>query len=146
MIIIFLFIKLKMLKFIICFSFLLNLYNCEKKEESMTFEVNPNLGKEKEFNVNSGQEFIIKLYSRYTSWVLLNKNEKDSVTFIKTDYIEEYEEKDKKDREKRRGYILYYFKANSITKEPKLLKFTDTQTYLKESNPTPKFIIKINVN
>ena len=125
---------------------MINLYNCEKKEESIVFEVNPNLVKEKEFTVNSGQEFIIKLYSRYTPWVLLNKNEKDYVTFIKTDYIEEYDEKDKTNRDKRKGYVLYYFKASSITKEPKLLKFTDTYTYLRESNPTPKFIIKINVS
>ena len=135
-----------MLKYIICFLLLLNLYNCEKKTESMVFEVNPNLVKEKEFTVNSGQEFIIKLYSRDTPWVLLNKNEKDYVAFIKTDYIEEYEEKDKKNRDKRKGYVLYYFKASSATKEPKLLKFTDTYTYLRESNPTPKFIIKINVS
>ena len=117
-----------------------------KKEESIVFEVNPNLVKEKEFTVNSGQEFIIKLYSRYTPWVLLNKNEKDYVTFIKTDYIEEYDEKDKTNRDKRKGYVLYYFKASSITKEPKLIKFTDTHTYLRESNPIPKFIIKINVS
>ena len=135
-----------MLKYIICFLLLLNLYNCEKKAESMVFEVNPNLVKEKEFTINSGQEFIIKLYSRDTPWVLLNKKEKDYVAFLKTDYIEEYEEKDKKNRDKRKGYVLYYFKASSTTKEPKLLKFTDTYTYLRESNPTPKFIIKINVS
>ena len=42
---------------------------------------------------------------------------------------------------------IYYiiFKTNSITNEPRLLKFTDTYSYLKQSNPIPKLIVKVNV-
>ena len=134
-----------MSKFIICFLFLLNLYNCEKKQETLIFEVNPNIDNEKEFNVNVGQEFIIKVYCNLNSWVFLNKNEKDTISFIKSDYQAEYD-KDEELGLGRKGYLFYFFKANSKTEEPKLLKFTDTYSYLRQTNPIPKFIIKINVN
>ena len=134
-----------MSKLIICFLFLLNLYNCEKKQETLIFEVNPNIDNEKEFNVNVGQEFIIKLYCSINSWVFLNKNEKDTITLIETDY-QAVHDKDEELGLGRKGYLLYFFKANSITEEPKLLKFTDTYSYLRQTNPIPKFIIKINVN
>ena len=134
-----------MSKLIICFLFLLNLYNCEKKQETLIFEVNPNIDNEKEFNVNVGQEFIIKLYCSIDSWVFLNKNEKDTITLIKTDY-QTVHDKDEELGLGRKGYLFYFFKANSITEKPKLLKFTDTYSYLRQTNPIPKFIIKINVN
>ena len=134
-----------MSKFIIFFLFLLNLYKCEKKQEILIFEVNPNIDNEKEFNVNVGQEFIIKVYCNLNSWVFLNKNEKDTISFIKSDYQAEYD-KDEELGLGRKGYLFYFFKANSKTEEPKLLKFTDTYSYLRQTNPIPKFIIKINVN
>ena len=134
-------------KFIIYFIILFSLHICEKKEEASIFEVNANISKEKEFTVQAGQEFIIKLYSSTTSLVLLNKNEKDSVSFIKTEYELEYDKKKQQQLLRdEKGYILYFFKANAITEEPKLLKFADAYSYLKESNPVPKLIIKINVN
>ena len=134
-----------MSKFIICLFFIFNLYNCEQKEETLIFEVNPNASKEKELNVKVGEEFAIKLYCSSTSWVLLNKNEKESITFLKSEYQAEHYDGEELGLG-RRGYLIYFFKANEITKEPKLLKFTDTYSYLKQSNPIPKFIIKINVN
>ena len=134
-----------MSKLILYFLILFNLYICENKEEALIFEINANIIKEKEFTVQAGQEFIIKLFSPSTSFVLLNKNEKDSVSFIKTEYQLEYCKEIKVYRDEK-GYILYFFKANSVTEEPKLLKFTDSYSYLKQSNPIPKLIIKINVN
>ena len=74
-----------MSKFIIYFLILFNLYICEKKEEIIVFEVNPNLGNEIEFTVQTGQEFIIKLFSYTASYVFINKNEKDSISFIKSE-------------------------------------------------------------
>ena len=135
-----------MSRYLIFIFFLLNIYTSEKEEEKVSiYEVNPNLGKEKEFNVKVGDQFAIKLICNSNSWVFLNKNEKDSVTFIKADYEAENDDVEYIGLG-RRGYLYYYFRANEITKEPKLLKFTDTYSYLKQTNPTPKFVIKINVN
>ena len=134
-----------MSKLIICFFFLFNFYNCEKEHKTLIFEINPKINKENEFNVKVGQEFVIKLNCISSSWVLLNKNEKGPVTFIKTE-IEIDQRKREAIRVGGRDYLYYYFKSNSITKEPKLLKFTDTYSYLKQTNPTPKLVIKINVN
>ena len=134
-----------MTKFIIYFIPLLNLYNCQKEERPMLFEVNPNIGNEKEFTVQVGQDFIIKLYTSITSYVLLNKNDKDSISYTKSEYQGIHDE-DEKLGFGRRGYILYFFKANAVTDSPKLLKFSDTYSYLRERDPSPKFIVKINVN
>ena len=141
-----------MIKFIICLSLLLNRYNCEEwVRRREVFEVNPDLVKEKEFTVKAGEEFIIKVYCASDSWKLLNGDERDTVTFIKignikdNDEIEENEYNNIYNPVKIKCFTLYYFKANSKTKEPKLLKFTDSFSYLMESNPTAKLIIKINV-
>ena len=134
-----------MSRYLIFILFLFNFYNCEKKEEIAIYEVNPNIGKEKEFNVKVGDEFAIKLLCSSSSWVFLNKKEKDSVTFLKSDHEEEHYDGEQLGLG-RRGYIFYFFRASEVTKEPKLLKFTDTYSYLKQTNPIPKFVIKINVN
>ena len=80
------------------------------------------------------------------SWVFLNKDEvKDSLTFIRTEY-EDNRYAGKKVGLGRGGYLIYYFKATSVTKEPKLLKFSDTYSYLKQKEPVPKQVIKINIS
>ena len=133
-----------MSKYILLFLILINIYKCDKKEEIETFLINPNLTKEKEINIQTGKLFCIKIPTFTSSYVLLNKKENnDAIPFQKTDsYTEHYEQESIGGR---RGYLLYYFKANSITREPKLLKFTDTYSYLKQKEPIPKLIIKVNV-
>ena len=134
-----------MSKFLILIILILNCYICQKKERIEIFEINPNIITEKEITVQSGQEFCIKISTFIKSYVLLNNNENiDSIPLIKTDSITEHYEGE--DIGGRKGYLLYYFKANSITKEPKLLKYTDTYSYLKQSNPEIKVLIKVNVN
>ena len=134
-----------MSKSILLIILLFKFYVCQKKEIPEIFEINPKQIAETEITVQAGKEFCIKIYCIGTSYVLLNKNENnDSITLIKTDSItEHYEEENIGGR---RSHLLYYFKANSITKEPKLLKYTDTYSYLKQSNPIPKLLIKVNVN
>ena len=134
-----------MSKNIILLLFLLNLYACEEEAKNIIFKVNPNIDNEKEFNVDSGEEFTIELHSFSSSWVLLNKKELKSLTFIKTNYKFEPVESGLFGPQ-RKGHVCYIFKANSKTEEPALIKFTDTYYYLKQANPEPKFIIKINVN
>ena len=131
----------KNVKIYFIISYLINIYKCDKKEEIETFLINPNLVKEKEINIQTGKIFCIKIFT--SSYVLLNKKENsDTIPFQKTDsYTEHYEQENIGGR---RGY-LYYFKANSITKEPRVLKFTDTYSYLKQKEPIPKLIIKVNV-
>ena len=132
------------MKYLFILVILLNIYQCIKKEVSLTFPINPLTVSEKEILIESGQEFCIKIFCYTSSYVLLNKNENsDSIPFLGTDSIQEHYENE--DIGGRRGYLLYYFKANSITKEPRLLKFTDTYSYLKEANPIPKLIVKVNV-
>ena len=79
-----------------------------------------------------------------SSYVLLNKKDNnDVIVFQKTGSIDEHY--DGENIGGRRGYLLYYFKTNSITNEPRVLKFTDTYSYLRQSNPIPKLIVKVNV-
>ena len=133
-----------MSKYVLFFLILINIYKCDKKEDIETFLINPNLVKEKEINIQQGKEFCIKISTFTASYVFLNKNENsDAIPLQKTDsYTEHYEGESIGGR---RGYLLYYFKATSITKEPRLLKFTDTYSYLKQKEPIPKLIIKVNV-
>ena len=131
-----------MLKFTIYLFALFNLYYCE---EPLIFEVNPLVNKEVEYNVKQGQEFIIKLVCSTFSYVFLNKNQLNSLTFIKSDYKTDHDKEEKVDFG-RRGSLIYLFKANSPTTEPSLLKFTDAYSYLKQENPIPKLVVKINIS
>ena len=133
-----------MSKYALFFIFLFNLYFCARPEEVETFLINPHLVSEKEITVETGKEFCIKIPTFSSSFVFLNKKENnDVIPFQKSDaYTEHYEQEDIGGR---RGYLLYYFKANGATKEARLLKFTDTYSYLKQTNPLPKLIVKVNV-
>ena len=132
------------MKYIFVLFLLLNYNVCEGIDNAIIFEVNIFNGNGGEFNVKAGDIFALKLNTARYSWVMLNKNEiKDSVSFLKTD-VSNPEPKDELGFAKS-GYLYYYFKANGKTKEPVLLKFTDAYSYLKEDNPTPKEIFRINV-
>ena len=133
-----------MSKYFLLLISLFNLYYCAKPDEVETFLINPNLVKEKEITIEAGKEFCIKIPTFTSSYVFLNKQENtDAIPFQKSDsYTEHYEGEEIGGR---RGYLLYYFKANASTKEPRLLKFTDTYSYLRETNPAPKLIVKVNV-
>ena len=138
-----------MTKYILFILFVLNLSNCEKEEKVSIFEVIVNQGKNNEFNVKAGEEFALKLScsaGKKSTWVLLNRKEiQESLTFIKSDYeIVHYEGEEL--GLGRKGYLIYHFKASSVTKEPILIKFADAYTYLQQENPTPDEIVKINVN
>ena len=133
-----------MSKYILILIFLIKLNVCIKKEVADTFLINPNAESEKEITIEEGKEFCIKLLCFSNSYVLLNKNEnEDSIHFEGTDSISEYYEEENIGG--RKGYLFYYFQAKAVTKESKLLKFTDTYSYLKQKNPIPKLIVKINV-
>ena len=133
-----------MSKFILLILFLFDVYYCTKKEEPETFLINPNSLSEKEITIKSGKEFVIKLACFSSSYVLLNKKDNnDVIVFQKTGSIDEHY--DGENIGGRRGYLLYYFKTNSITNEPRVLKFTDTYSYLRQSNPIPKLIVKVNI-
>ena len=133
-----------MSKYILILIFLIKLNVCIKKEVADTFLINPNAESEKEITIEEGKEFCIKLLCFSTSYVLLNKNEnEDSIHFEGTDSISEYYEEENIGG--RKGYLFYFFQAKTVTKESKLLKFTDTYSYLKQKNPIPKLIVKINV-
>ena len=138
-----------MTKYILFFLFLLNLYNCEKEGKVNFFDVVLNQGKTNEFNVKVGEEFALRLYcspGRKSTWVFLNRKEnQDSLTFIKSDYETKHYEGEELGLG-RTGYLIYYFKATSETEEPKLIKFTDANSYLQQENHTPTEIVKINVN
>ena len=124
---------------------LLILSDCKEIDNAIFFEVNLFTGKGGEYNVKTGDIFALKLKTVAHSWVLLNKNEiKSSVTFLKTD-ISEPQPRDSMGNEKS-GYLYYYFKANSKTTEPVLLKYTDAYSYLKQADPIPKEVFKINVD
>ena len=131
-------------KYITLLIILFNLYHCAKQDEIETFLINPSLVKEKDLLIEVGKEFCIKIPTFLSSYVLLNKKENsDVIPFQRTDsYTEHYENENLGGR---KGYLLYYFKANSITKEHRLLKFTDTYSYLREKEPKPKLIVKVNV-
>ena len=133
-----------MSKYITLLIILFNLYYCSKPEEVETFLINPNLVKEKDLSIEIGKEFCIKIPTFISSYVLLNKKENaDTIPLKKTDsYTEHYKNENLGGR---RGYLLYYFKANAATKEPRLLKFTDTYSYLREKDPKPKLIVKVSV-
>ena len=133
------------MKCILYLVFLIILSDCKGIDNAIFFEVNRFTGNGGEYNVKVGDIFALKLNTVANSWVLLNKNEiKSSVTFLKTD-ISEPQPKDSLGNE-RGGYLYYYFKANSKTTEPVLLKFTDAYSYLKQAEPIPKEVFKINVD
>ena len=133
-----------MSRYILFLIILLKVSNCLKREVADTFLINPNTINEKEINIQSGKEFCIKLSCVTSSYVLLNKNENDdAIPFLGSDSIEDHYEGESFGG--RRGYLLYYFNAKSITKESRLLKFTDTYSYLRQQNPVPKLIVKVNV-
>ena len=133
-----------MSKYILILIFLIKLNVCIKKEVADTFLINPNAESEKEITIEEGKEFCIKLLCFSNSYVLLNKNEnEDSLHFQGTDSLEEHYENEYLGG--RRSYLLYYFEAKSVTKESKVLKFTDTYSYLRQKNPIPTLNVKINI-
>ena len=138
-----------MSKIILYLLFLLGLINNEEtKGNVMVYDVVLNKGDNiNEFNVKSGEEFALRFNCVSVSWVFLNKDEvKDGLTFIRTD-IEDSHYTGKTDGYRRGGgYLIYHFKATSATKEPKLLKFADVYSYLKQKEPVPKQVIKINIS
>ena len=136
--------------FILIFILLINFYICEKEEKKINIidvEVERNIINE--FNVKVGEEFGLKFFCSPGTgkvWILLNKNEiKDPISFIKTG-SEKYHYEGEELGLGRGTYLYYYFKAVSVTEEPKLLNFTDAYTYLKKENPTPSEFVKINVS
>ena len=134
-----------MIKHFLSLLLLLNLYNSKEMDNAIFYEVHIFNGKGGEFNVKVGDIFALKLFTGKHSWVFLNKNEiKESISFIKSDYINNPESSDIIGLG-RSGYIYYYFKAISPTKEPVLLNFTDAYSYLKQENPIPREVFKINV-
>ena len=133
-----------MSKYILLLLILIQLNICIKKEVADTFYINPNLESEKEITIEEGKEFCIKISCMTKSYVLLNKNEnEDSLHFQGTDSLEEHYENEYLGG--RRSYLLYYFEAKSVTKESKILKFTDTYSYLRQKNPIPTLNVKINI-
>ncbi len=129
---------------------LINFYICEKEEKKINiFDVEVDRNIINEFNVKVGEEFVLKFFSfpgAGKTWILLNKNEiKDPIAFIKTG-VEKYHYEGEELGLGRGTYLYYYFKAVSVTEEPKLLNFTDAYTYLQEENPTPSEFVKINVS
>ena len=135
-------------KIILGLLFLFGLINCDETGGNvMIYDVVLNKGDSaNEFNVKSGEEFALKFNCISISWVFLNKIEvKDYLTFLRTEY-EDNRYAGNKIGLGRGGYIYYYFKATSVTKEPKLLKFSDVYSYLKQKEPVPKQIIKINIS
>ena len=136
--------------FILIFILLINFYICEKEEKKINiFDVEVERNIINEFNVKVGEEFGLKFFCSPGTgkvWILLNKNEINvPISFIKTG-SENYHYKGEELALGRGTYLSYYFKAVSVTEEPKLLNFTDAYTYLKKENPTPSEFVKINVS
>ena len=136
-----------MSKIILCLLFLVGFINSDEDSGKVQiYDIVLNKGDINEFNVKSGEEFALRFNCVSISWVFLNKDEvKDSLTFIRTGY-EDNRYAGKKVGLGRGGYLIYYFKATSVTKEPKLLKFSDVYSYLKQKEPVPKQVIKINIS
>ena len=136
--------------FILGFILLINFYICQKEDQKINiYDVVLNQNIITEINVKVGEEFGLKLFCSPgigKTWILLNKNEiKDPIAFIKTG-SENYHYEGEELGLGRGGYLYYYFKAISVTEEPKILNFTDVYTYLREENPTPSEFVKITVS
>ena len=141
---------MKMSRFILTFILLLNFYICEKEEGKIKiFDVEVERNIINEFNVKVGEEFGLKFFCSPGTgnvWILLNRTEfKDPIAFIKTG-SEPYHYVGEELGLGSGSYLYYYFKAVSVTKEPKLLNFIEAHTYLQQENPIPSEFVKINVS
>ena len=144
-----------MSKFVLCLLLLIGLYNCETFEGVKVYEIQRNVNGLNEVAISAsvGEEFALKFRGNpstgYT-WVLLNANEvEDSLlgTNFESNGFADYVA-DSKDRYLvgGAGSFYYKFKANKVSNEAKILRFSYQRTWENNDNNVPDAVVKITVS